>query len=249
MPLYNAADVAQGHAAMSMSDACAKTMETMAADAKSLGSIVGEMLTFQTLVPIAAIIGLGSISQDDMDPYLPVIRFAYFLTQCSFLCMWCYILLEAGKNEEPGKLDLGEYSKREAQYKKVPKGSHKIMTISQYDASECWPKLRGVGIGTLMVVGVHLQWGHTIPLVMSTVMAWIELPSQQLVKLYLLGYTEKDDAELKRPWKQETMFPKLAEAMEKQNQAQSDKRTAKRQPPGCSSKETVHVNAKKSKKK
>lgn len=210
------------------------TWKTMKKDFSEVAAVLLSAETFKQLFPIGIIF---TMSMMDMEAYLFPIRVGYLISQCLIIGLWTFILLKSGANEESGTLDLGEYTKNEVKYGKKTKGSHKIMTVSEYDQSQCWPKFRGAFLNLLVIVGVHLQWGHTIPLVVSSVMTWIEIPTLQLVKLYVLGCTTSDDVELERPWKQESMFPKFQEALEKARQEKEDKKAGKRQPAGCSTSE------------
>lgn len=172
------------------------------------------------LKSLAPLILVAFLSRMDLD--LPTSRLFFFVSQCAFVCLWAYILMAAGSNEDPRKVDCGEISKRRV-YRKgdPPKGSRKIVSIAEYDQSQCWPRFRGVLMSLVFVAGIHLSYGHIIPLLIGPIMTWLELPSQKLVQLYILG--SEDVGDLARPWKEETMFPKLAEALENQKKEKADK--------------------------
>lgn len=199
------------------------------------------------LKSLSPLVLVAVLSRFDLEQYLDASRLFFFVSECVFLCLWAYILVAASSNKDPRKVDCGEVGKREWRYAKLPKGSRKMKTISEYDQSQCWPRFRGVFMTLVCVVSIHLSMGHIIPLLIGPIMTWLELPSQKLVKLYIFGL--EDVGELARPWKEESMFPKFTEALEKENAKKAEKMKAhiaakknQSQPAGCSTEEPVDAN-------
>jgi len=79
-------------------------------------------------------------------------------------------------------------------------GVEQEMTVCEYDISNVKKALNQLGLGLLVVLGIHLKWDIIQPLFIQTLMVPLQLYKNPLVKIYILG--EKGQVET-RPFKEE----------------------------------------------
>jgi len=79
-------------------------------------------------------------------------------------------------------------------------GGEQKMTIREYDISTVKKAFNQLGLGLLVVLGIHLKWDIIQPLFIQTLMVPLQLFKNPLVKIYILGQTGEVET---RPFKEE----------------------------------------------
>jgi len=131
--------------------------------------------------------------------HLLYVRVAYVSVQIIALILWLYLYKMISDKNNKMKI-------------KTPGGSgstEQEMTICEYDLSQVKKALNQLGIGFLVVAGIHWKWEIIQPLFLQSLMVPLQLYKNPIIKIHLLGQTGAVEA---RPFKEESPFSTFMQA-------------------------------------
>jgi len=123
------------------------------------------------------------------------VRIAYGTVQVLAITLWLVLYKMISDKNNTKKIRVPPPS--------IGSGVEQEMTICEYDISNVKKALNQLGLGLLVVLGIHLKWDIIQPLFIQTLMVPLQLYKNPLVKIYILG--QKGEVET-RPFKEENPF-------------------------------------------
>lgn len=191
---------------------------------------------FKMFLPLGLVYGMKYVDAENPTNIM-YMRVFFAVGEVSLLLLWLYVLFAQVQKRDDNR--ILEVTAAELQppnplgdmfsSNKMPKDKKKEkMTYRQHDEGQCKEKIKQIMMQGLIVGGIHWKWGTVLPLVMSVVMALVDLPENPIVRIYLRGHQDTEDKNLKRPFKAKTPFSGFQDAMEKAKKVQEaeDAKTA-----------------------
>lgn len=160
----------------------------------------------------------------------------FAFAQLAIVGLWCIVWWRASNNSAKKLVVLPPTGLFSSETKKV--------TVATYDAGECMQRIRQQVGNAMLVSGIHYHWGHFLPLVAAAGYGLMGLADDVLVKLYILGKNEEKDNDLKRPFKEQPLFPQFSAALERITAHKNQQMAT-----GCDTAETIHCPKTKNPKK
>jgi hypothetical protein len=134
----------------------------------------------QQLISLAAVMMLRNI---DLTGYVTEIRIAYAVSQAICLIIWILVFLKVSKLPEGGKkikipalIQLGKEVK-----------PSKESSVQEHDM-DCWKEeMQKIGLGLIIVSGMHMYWEALVPLVLQSIMIPVGVFGNNLFKCHVLN--------------------------------------------------------------
>lgn len=134
----------------------------------------------QQLISLAAVMMLRNI---DLTGYVTEIRIAYGISQVICLIIWCLVFLRVSKLPEGGKKIK---IPAQLQFGKEVKPS-KESSVQEHDM-DCWKEeMQKIGLGLIIVSGIHMYWEALVPLVLQSIMIPVGVFGNNLFKCHMLN--------------------------------------------------------------
>lgn len=127
----------------------------------------------------------------DLVPYLIPLRIAYGTATLTTLLFFVYLRSIVRRKNETKEVTVIE---------KAPgKSTKKKMTTCEYDTKECDKKIQQSVISCAIVSFIHYKWGSPVPLLLQSVMQFVNLADDPMVQLHILNKSAV--GKLARPFK------------------------------------------------
>lgn len=96
-------------------------------------------------------------------------------------------------------------------------------TAVKYDKKQTMQLIQQAVMSILVGFFIHIQWGYVPPIIMTPIMGILNFIDSPLFALYFLNRTDRDDPDLKRPFKKQGPFAQIREQMDEiQRNTQGD---------------------------
>lgn len=156
------------------------------------------MSSSQQILSLCAVMALRNV---DLTGYVTEIRIAYGVSQFICLVIWCLVFLRVKEIPEGGeKIKIPAV----VQFGNEIKPS-KEASVQEHDMDSWKEEMQKIGLGLVIVSGIHCYWETLVPLVLQSVMIPFGVFGHKLFKCHML----KMDVE--RPFKSTQPFASNAE--------------------------------------
>jgi len=170
----------------------------------------------QQILSLCAVMMLRNV---DLTGYVTEIRIAYGVSQIICLIIWCLVFLRV--KEIPAG---GEKIKIPAlvQFGNEVKPS-KEASVQEHDMESWKEEMQKIGLGLVIVSGIHFYWEALVPLVLQSVMIPVGVFGHSLFKCHMLKMG------VNRPFKSSQPFTSNAEtpAEDEKSAIEGDKKKSK----------------------
>ena len=130
------------------------------------------------------------------------LRIAYGSAQLLVLVMLAFVYLRlpaAAGGDGDATIKVPE----KKQFGQVVKPAEEL-TVREYDMSQLKEKVREVVMGSLVLGFIHYKWETTLPLIIQTALAPINILTSPLVIVHIFGY--EATGQFARPWIEDSPF-------------------------------------------
>ena len=130
------------------------------------------------------------------------LRIAYGSAQLLVLVMLAFVYLRlpaAAGGDGDATIKVPE----KKQFGQVVKPAEEL-TVREYDMSQLKEKVREVVMGSLVLGFIHYKWETTLPLIIQTALAPINILTSPLVIVHVFGY--EATGQFSRPWIEDSPF-------------------------------------------
>lgn len=177
------------------------------------------------LAPIAIMYGVRKFVDTTNPEMLTPLRLFFAAGQIFTLFLWAttFFLIRKKNDQTKFKVSAADFvppnPMAEMMGVKPPENESKEaeeITFMAYDLRMLTAAVKQLVVQTCIIVFIHWKWQVTLPLVMSVCMGVLNLTSQPLLKIYLLGMSTESHEDLKRPFKPpKSALQKYAEEQKK----------------------------------
>lgn len=174
-------------------------------------------MSSQQFISLAAVMMLRNV---DLTGYVTEIRIAYGISQVICLIIWCLVFLRVNKIPEGGeKVKIPAL----VQFGKEVKPG-KEASVQEHDMDSWKEEMQKIGLGLVIVSGIHIYWEALVPLVLQAVMIPVGVFGHNLFKCHILNWSVVRPFATTQPFTTQGELPAEADKADKADKPNTQKK-------------------------